>query len=174
MHTGSVAKETGKVEIVPGVEGPKRVVFEDLPTTGGSTFRLDIRFDQDQRRYIVYEVRVRGEEGIDSETLRYAPVAKWIADYFLYEEGTIREQPNPDGREPWGLKPPADVAEAPTSRALKWTAHLYRFGFAVGSNPTKTVQEELGLPRSTVGRWIAKARQAGYLAPSEGVGKAGG
>ena len=73
-----------------------------------------------------------------------------------------------------GLKPPADVTEAPTSRAMKWTAHLYRFGFAVGSNPTKTVQEGLGLPRSTVGRWIAKARQAGYLGRSEGVGKAGG
>ena len=142
--------------------------------TSGEIAHVDIRFDQDQRRYIVYEIRVRGDEGIDSSGLRYMPIAEWITSYLLYEEGTIRELPNPDGREPWGLKPPADVAEAPTSRALKWTAHLYRFGFAVGSNPTKTVQEELGLPRSTVGRWIAKARQAGYLGPSEGVGKAGG
>jgi hypothetical protein len=168
-----VARETGKVEIVPGVEGPKRVLFEDL-TTDGITFRADIRFDQDQRRYICHEIRARGGDGISSETLRYAPVAKWIQDYFLYEEGTIRELPNRDGREPWGLTPPADVAEAPTSRALKWTAHLYRLGFAVGSNPTKSVEEGLGLPRSTVGRWIAKARQAGYLGPSEGVGRAGG
>jgi hypothetical protein len=173
VQTGRVAKETGKVEIVPGVEGPKRVIFDIVLTTGELT-RVDIRFDQDQRRYILHEIRVRGGDGIDSETLRYAPVAKWVPDYFLYEEGTIRELPNPDGREPWGLKPLADVVEAPTSRALKWTAHLYRFGFAIRSNPTKTVEERLGIPRSTVGRWIAKARQAGYLRPSEGVGKAGG
>ena len=166
-------KETGKVEIVPGVKGPKRVVFEQVLTTG-EIIQVDIRFDQDQRRYILHEIRVRGGEGFDSESLRYAPVAKWVPSYFLHEEGPIRELPNPDGREPWGLKPPTDVAEAPTSRALKWTAHLYRFGFAIRSNPTKTVEERLGLPRSTVGRWIAKARQAGYLGPSEGVGKAGG
>jgi DNA-binding transcriptional ArsR family regulator len=30
------------------------------------------------------------------------------------------------------------------------------------------------LPRSTASRWIAAAREAGYLAPSEGIGKAGG
>jgi transposase len=30
------------------------------------------------------------------------------------------------------------------------------------------------LPRSTAGRWIAAAREAGYLGPSEGMGKAGG
>jgi hypothetical protein len=173
VHTGSVARQTGKVEIVPGVEGPKRVVFEDL-TTGGITFRLDIRFDPDQQRYICQEIRARGGDGISSETLRYAPVAKWIQLYLLHEEGAIHELPNPDRREPWGLKPPFDAAEAPTSRALRWTAHLYRFGFAVGSNPTKSVEERLGLPRSTAGRWIAKARQAGYLGPSEGAGKAGG
>jgi hypothetical protein len=52
VQTGSVAKETGKVEIVPGVEGPKRVVFEIVLTTG-EIAQVDIRFDQDQRRYIL-------------------------------------------------------------------------------------------------------------------------
>jgi hypothetical protein len=37
-----------------------------------------------------------------------------------------------------------------------------------GPTQTKSVEEGLTLPRSTVGRWIAKARQAGYLGPSEG------
>jgi hypothetical protein len=82
---------------------------------------------------------------------------------------------NPDGREPWGLTPPDDVAEhGPTDRALRWVAHLYRYGYAVSYNPTKAVEETLKLPRSTAGRWIAAARTAGYLAPSEGMGKAGG
>lgn len=38
----------------------------------------------------------------------------------------------------------------------------------------QAVQESLQLPRSTAGRWIAAAREAGYLGPSEGMGKAGG
>jgi len=67
------------------------------------------------------------------------------------------------------------VAEdGPTDRALRWTAHFYWYGYAVSCNPTKAVQEFLQLPRSTAGRWIAAAREAGYLGPSEGMGKAGG
>jgi hypothetical protein len=39
----------------------------------------------------------------------------------------------------------------------------------------KAVQESLQLPCSTAaGRWIAAAREGGYLGPSEGMGKAGG
>ena len=52
--------------------------------------------------------------------------------------------------------------------------HFYRYGYAVSYNPTKDVEEMLKLPRSTAGRWIAAAREAGYLGPSDGMGKAGG
>jgi hypothetical protein len=92
------------------------------------------------------------------------------------DEGpVIRELENPDGREPWGKTALNGVAEhGPTDRALRWTAHFYRYGYAVSYNPTKAVQESLQLPRSTAGRWIAAAREAGYLGPSEGMGKAGG
>jgi len=82
---------------------------------------------------------------------------------------------NPDGREPLGKTAPDDVAEhGPTDRALRWTAHFYRYGYAVSYNPTKGVEEMLKLPRSTAGRWIAAAREACNLGPSEGMGKAGG
>ena len=39
--------------------------------------------------------------------------------------------------------------------------------------PDKGIEEMLKLPRSTAGRWIAAAREAGYLGHSEGMGKAG-
>jgi len=39
-------------------------------------------------------------------------------------------------------------------------------------DPTATVAESLGLPRSTAGRWVRMARQAGHLGAAE-VGKAG-
>jgi hypothetical protein len=91
------------------------------------------------------------------------------------EGSVIRDLENPDGREPWGKTAPDDVAEqGPTDRALRCTADFYCYGYAVSYNPTKGVEEMLILPRSTAGRWIAAAREAGYLGPSEGMGKAGG
>ena len=86
----------------------------------------------------------------------------------------IREHENPDGREPWGKIALDHVAEhGPTDLALRWTAHFYRYGYPVSYIPTKGVEEMLKLPRSTAGRWIAAAREAGYLGHSEGMGKAG-
>jgi hypothetical protein len=102
-------------------------------------------------------------------------IADWIRTALLVPGNEVDELPNPDGKEPWGLIPPDDVTVyGPTDRALQWTAHFYRLGYAVAHNPTKLVEQALGLPRSTAGRWIAAARSAGHLGPSEGTGKAGG
>ena len=92
------------------------------------------------------------------------------------DEGpVIRVLENPDGTEPWGKTAVIGVAEhGPTDRVVRWTAHFYRYGCAVSYNPTKAVQESLQLPGSTTGSWIAAAREAGYLGPTEGMGKAGG
>jgi hypothetical protein len=91
------------------------------------------------------------------------------------DEQAITVLDNPNGHEPWGLTPPDDIADhGPTDRALRWVAHMYHYGYAVSYNATKAVVESLKLPRSTAGRWIAAAREAGYLGPSEGTGKAGG
>jgi hypothetical protein len=88
--------------------------------------------------------------------------------------GLIRDLPNPDGRQPWGRQVPSDVAkEGPTDRALRWVAHIYRYGLAIGYKPTKAVAEAVGLSRPTAGRWIAAAREKGFLGPAE-VGKAKG
>ena len=85
-------------------------------------------------------------------------------------------RPAAPGPLPWGKIAPDGVADhGPTDRALRWTAHFDRYGYTVSYNPTKTVQESLQLPRSAAaGRWIAAAREAGYLGPPEGMGKAGG
>lgn len=113
-----------------------------------------------------------------TEALRHLQIAEWMVLALLMDsdEGpVIRDLENPDGREPWGKTAPDDVAEqGSTDRALRWTAHFYCYGYAVSHNPTKGVEEMLKLPRSTAGRWIAAAREAGYLGSSEGMGKAGG
>ena len=65
------------------------------------------------------------------------------------------------------------VAAGPTDETLRFVAFQYRFAYAVGEGPTKAVQERLGLPRSTAGRWVDMARKRGYLGAAEGPGKAG-
>jgi len=174
---------SGQVEIVPGVVGPEGIIDPGhvIPSPdGGVDIELDIRFDPRQRRYVCHEVRAASSTGgaVTTEALRHLQIAEWIVLALLMDSDSgpvIRELENPDGREPWGKTAPDDVAEhGPTDRALRWTAHFYRYGYAVSYNPTKEVEKMLKLPRSTAGRWIAASREAGYLGPSEGMGKAGG
>lgn len=65
-------------------------------------------------------------------------------------------------------------AEGPTERTLKWVADIYRTATVLSVPPTKSVQDELDLPRSTAGSWVALARQRGFLGVSEGRGRSGG
>jgi hypothetical protein len=167
---------SGQVELVPGVVGDEQVVRDGdvIPTPDGWVrIRMDIRFDPQRGRYVCHEFCAVSDSGlVTTDALRRVTIADWIR---LSLGPVIRELENPDGKEPWGLTPPADVtAYGPTDRALRWAAHFYRLGLAVAHNPTKAVEESLKLPRSTVGRWIAAARSAGHLGPSEGMGKAGG
>jgi hypothetical protein len=60
-----------------------------------------------------------------------------------------------------------------TNRTLRTVADLYRAGLLTGTQPTKLIEQWLDQPRSTVGRWIAAARERGYLGETEGQGKAG-
>jgi hypothetical protein len=62
----------------------------------------------------------------------------------------------------------------PVPSTLEAVAYLYRVAVLMGEPPTKAVEETLGLARSTAGRWVAQARQEGFLGPAETPGKAGG
>jgi hypothetical protein len=60
-----------------------------------------------------------------------------------------------------------------TDRTLRIVAHTYRLALITSQPPTKAVEEWLDLARSTAGRWVAAARESGYLGKAEGAGKAG-
>ena len=55
---------------------------------------------------------------------------------------------------------------------LRRLADLYRTALANGDPPTQTAADALGVPRSTVARWVAKARERGLLGAAT-PGKAG-
>lgn len=189
----NMAVDSGDVEIVPGVVGPRVVTNElAMPQPGGNLFTLwfSASFDEGQRRYACDEVRLKREPGsgpITTEALRQFAIGDIVQGFLrillLVDRSSdepqpevrhwIRDLPNPDGREPWGIKPPAGIArEGNTERALAWVAHMYRIGVAVGDSPTQWVQENLGLSRTTAIRRVMAAREKGFLGEAE-VGKAG-
>lgn len=64
--------------------------------------------------------------------------------------------------------------EGPTDEALTWVARAYRMAAVLGDPPTQAVERAFEMPRSTTGRWVALARERGFLGAAEGAGKAGG
>ncbi|MDP9394865.1 MAG: hypothetical protein M3Q27_11740 [Actinomycetota bacterium] len=169
----------GEIEFVSGVVGPERVIGVPWALGNGVEAHYEVRYDPRLRRYVCEELRVirahdlyEAPEPITTEALREIGVREMVFSSLLVDP-VLRDLPNPDGREPWGRFPPEGLAkEGPTDRALRWVAHSYRYGLAIQGRPTKAVEEFLGVPRATAGRWVSKARERGFLGAAE-VGKAG-
>ena len=51
---------------------------------------------------------------------------------------------------------------------LRDVARVYREAHAEGRRPTQAVATHFDKPRSTAGRWVGLARQAGFLGPADG------
>jgi hypothetical protein len=49
---------------------------------------------------------------------------------------------------------------------LRQVAHIYRTAHAQGAPPTRAVMQQMHVSRTTAGRWVARARQRGYLRPA--------
>ncbi len=64
--------------------------------------------------------------------------------------------------------PEGIAAGGPTDEALRRLAEIYRAALVFGEPPARTVRERLGITAPTAGRWIARARERGFLGPSEG------
>ncbi|MFD1546012.1 hypothetical protein [Nonomuraea guangzhouensis] len=177
-----------EIEIIPGVIGPRECHVNNwiMPHgPGGNPVAVRLRFDEERRRYVCDEITVsragQPHAGpITSDVLRSIAVndliSMIITSTLLIHSDTgmhLRDLPNPDGCEPWGRVLPNDVAQqGPTDRALQWVAHMYRLAVAIEMAPTKTIQEEFGLSRSTAIRWVMSARAKGFLGEAS-MGKAG-
>ena len=177
-----------EVEIVPGVMGRESITGQSRLSPGkgeGAQLLFDIRFDPELRRYVCDKFTAvrdatRPSSPITTELLRRVKVAYLIKEIVHGEDEMggpyVRVLDNPGDRDPWGILAPDDVrAEGPSDRALRWTAHLYRYAYALSfTSPTAAVETGLGVSLATAPRWVGLARRAGYLEPAERPGKAGG
>jgi hypothetical protein len=166
-----------KVQIGPGVWGPKQVTWDRIQ--GDAMVLLELEYEEALGRYVCTEFRAsrapdaqEAKGYVTSEILRAYTLATWVLNALNLGEPVIWQLDNPDKIEPWGLTPPKGLSkEGPTERALRWTAHLYRCALAVGLNPAVQIEKRLKVSHSTAARWIRLAREKKYLGPSEGPGR---
>jgi hypothetical protein len=132
-------------------------------------------------RLVADRVRVSRREGGDpvtSEALRNIPVAR-LVHAAVGAVRHVREE-YPGGGLSLGPAWPSKEEGAYVAKhgldddSLRIVARVYRVAYLIGDPPTKQVERLFSLPRSTAGRWIAAARQRGYLGESAGPGRAGG
>lgn len=157
------------------------LVMPDVVTVYGEDvagYDVEVEVVPSSGRLVAQDVRVRQREGgpaVTGEALRSVPVAaltKYAARHAMAHEYA-------DGVTSVTVRLfTSEVVEhmrsaGPVSSTLEAVAHLYRVAVLMGEPPTKAVEEKLGLPRSTAGRWVALARKEGHLGESEGAGRAG-
>jgi hypothetical protein len=106
---------------------------------------------------------------IEAATFASPPVLETLREWLdkkpatnLAEEfkGPYRETP----RQYRLKRPPSRRLDDDFYRTVSWA---YREAVARGMNPGKTLAEDSGTPQGTVNRWIAGARDRGYLPPGE-------
>lgn len=125
---------------------------------GGYDVELRAEYDPDAGRYVARAVQVRAGDGAETtgEALRSIPVATILRDGIMSALQTTLLL--------GGERPPADAGKAgPTTETLRWVARIYRLALLLGGAPTQAVASGLGVPRSTAGRWVTRARDRGLL-----------
>lgn len=118
-------------------------------------------------------VEVVGRDGhpVTGTTLRQVPV-KGMASHLIQQAIAAREERAGVSRVVIGTHSPIQLDEAekarlrnqgPVDESLRAVANFYEFGRITGYPPAKFVEDNLGMPRTTVSKWIRRAREAGIL-----------
>lgn len=171
------------VEVAPGLALPQPMAVTAEDVRG---FDVDVEAIVQHGRLVAREVCIRQREGgppVTNEAIRSVPVAALLTTAATYVLEIERSGQLVTAADPYVLRTgpvwPSDelvkqVRElGPTAEVLRMVANLYRVALLTGQPPTVAVEKTLALPRWTAGRWIAAARDRGFLGPAEGPGKAG-
>lgn len=170
----------GTVTVAPGVDIWREVTVHAQDYKG---YDLVVVVVVEGGRLSASEVRVtRRPDGppVTGEALRRLTVAAFVrhsvqANVHLAELSGHPWEPD-SSRVAFGLLDPHHrdrMREAgPVTETLQWVARIYSLALATGDKPTRTVEVVFGVPRYTASRWVAAARDRGFLGPAQ-PGKAG-
>jgi hypothetical protein len=147
--------------------------FTATTTRDGIRVELTIEVDDEGvPRCTGLELRQRpGAEPITGEALRNVPVARLMREAIeAAASADLRPSPKVVTASAASLSATARIrarGAAVTDDDLRDVAERYRAAVDRGiRSPTQTVANELGAPRSTVARWVHKARDRGFLGPA--------
>lgn len=144
-----------KVDIGDGLRIPAEVSRSWDDIGGGYAVDLTAVYDPDSGRYVARQVAVRGTE-VTSEGLRAVPVAGLVRHLVAEQVAPLFAPPD--------LAHPVALGNAgPSADTLRHVARVYRLALLLGDAPTQRVASSLGVPRSTAGRWVTRARDRGFL-----------
>lgn len=123
------------------------------------------------------------DSGVTSEALRKVPVTRLAreaagvaASFFAFDgltqEGEVKlVGPGPEkSREIYGRF--LEMARQPrrgsplTDDHLRAVVAMYKQALKEGDPPTRTIADEMHVARPTASRWVAKARERGFLGPA--------
>jgi len=161
-------RQTANVEDLNGYDARLEVVV--VPTADGRAGRFECA--------TVSVTRREGGPAVTTEALRAVPVARLVKEVGAGSVMVVSHDDEhslaADDRSLSDEMVQRFKQAGPTDEVLWWVAYVYRLALAIGSPPTRLVEKWLELPRSTAGRWVAAARDRGFLGAAEGPGKAGG
>ncbi|MDQ3326023.1 MAG: hypothetical protein M3529_09975 [Actinomycetota bacterium] len=149
-------------------------------TVRGWSHDVDLRIGLDSGRLIAHELQVSRKDGgerVTSEVLRSVPVAKLVRAAAACVQH-VRARHDGGGMTVGPAWPSEDELvyverHRMDDDTLRIVARIYRVAYLLGDPPTRKVEKLLDVPRSTAGRWVAAARERGYLSEAPGPGKAG-
>ena len=176
-------QEAGTVTVAPGVE-----IWREVKVSGANYkgYDVDVVVVAEDGRLHASQVTVSRRPGgpaVTGEALRLVTVAAFVrpsvrASSRLYPWAGLSGDPwAPDStRVAFGLLDSEHrdrMRDAgPVTETLEWVARIYGLALATGDKPTKAVEEVFMVPRYTASRWVASARERGFLGPAQ-PGKAG-
>jgi hypothetical protein len=135
---------------------------DDLP------YAITLRAALQEGRFVVESLcaeRLPDGEPVTSEGIRGIGIASLLREVTVLSLLLSEERgPSVSRRSPIDLPDLRKLAaDGVTDEVLRYVALIYRLGFAVSFAPTGEVVEAFGISRATAGRWIAQARERGYL-----------
>ncbi len=159
------------VTVAPGVVTSARwtsppIDLDDPP------YRAQLTVEHEGGRMVCRELvvqRLPGGPPVTSEGLHAIPVRR------LIRNGVYRflMDVNASGARELLQRDPAELrAAGPTEESLRVVAYVYRLAYLASDPPVVAVAQHFGLPRSTAGRWVQRARAGGFLG-STTSGRAG-
>jgi hypothetical protein len=131
---------------------------------------VELDVDVQDGRYVATRMTLvarKRTQPVSSDTLRMIPISE------LVTRAAVQAPVGTSHASPLGDKTAAEIrAMGLTDDVLEAIASTYRMAVLCNIPATEAVAERLEVSRATAGRWIARARERGYLAPAR-VGQSG-